>query len=123
MKVLLWVRRQQEYIMYICCRWSLFFNHLVDDVTGVRPFNQNHFKAEFIDKIGKPFCVDYGKSYTTHTIDDSVAIAKILYKKWRSQMDIFANPAHCTANPKQTSLLGNWLMFSSPFFTALLGLN
>ena len=105
-------------MMYICCRWSLFFNHLVDDVTGKRPFNQNQFKAEFIEKIGKPFCVDYGKSYPTHTIDDSVAIAKILYKKWRSQMDIFANPAHCTANPKQTSLLGNWLMWA-----VLAGLN
>ena len=116
------VHQEATRIMYICFRWSLFFNHLVDDVTGDRPFDQSQFNAEFMEKIGQPFCVDYGKSYPTHTIDDSVAIAKLLHKKWRSQMDIFVNPAHCTANPKHNSLIANWLMFSSPIFTALLGL-
>ena len=71
---------------YYLPRWNLFFQHLIDDVTGWKPYSQAAFVADFMKNVGKSFCHDFSKDYPVTTVDDSVSVVKNLYKKWRSEM-------------------------------------
>ena len=71
---------------YYLPRWSMFFDYLVQDVAGGKPFNQVKFTADFMLKIGHPFCHDFSKIYPLNTKDDTISVAKLLHKKWRGEM-------------------------------------
>ena len=58
----------------------------MSDLMGMTPFREEKFKQEFMDTIGTPFCTS-NKTYPSRPVGDTIAIAKILYKKWRKEMD------------------------------------
>jgi len=73
---------------YYMPRWKLFFGHLMLDLLGKKKFRQDVFYSDFMEKIGKPFCTSRSL-YPTKPIGDSIAIAKSLHMKWRSEMDTY----------------------------------
>ena len=71
---------------YFLKRWKLFFGHLMSDLDGITTFDEKAFKEDFINKIGKPFC-QKERSYPTEPTGSPIAVAKVLYRKWRADMD------------------------------------
>ena len=69
---------------YLYPRWELFFVRLEESILSNTTYNQDRYKRDFIEYIGKPFTRSTDV-YPTKPIGDSIAIAKKLYKKWRAE--------------------------------------
>ena len=69
---------------YFYPRWELFYHRLAESILSNTTYDQNAYKEDFIEYIGKPFtfAVD---DYPTKPIGDSIVVAKKLYKKWRAE--------------------------------------
>ena len=69
---------------YLYPRWELFFVRPEESVLSNTTYDQDRFKRDFIEHIGKPF-TRATDVYPTKPVGDSIAIAKKLYKKWRAE--------------------------------------
>ena len=68
---------------YYYPRWELFYHRLVESILSNTTFDQNMYKKDFIEYIGKPFTFATDV-YPTKPVGDSIAVAKKLYGKWRA---------------------------------------
>ena len=69
---------------YYYPRWELFYHRLAESILSNTTFDQDAYKNDFIEYIGKPFT--YATDvYPTKSIGDTITVAKKLYSKWRSE--------------------------------------
>ena len=69
---------------YLYPRWELFYLRLEESILSNTTYDQDVYKENFIEYIGKPF-THATNVYPTKPIGDSIAIGKKLYKKWRAE--------------------------------------
>ena len=102
---------------YYYPRWKLFYQRLGESVHSNTTFDQDAYKRDFIEYIGKPFT--YANNlYPTKPIGDSITIARKLYSKWRAEynpVDTYwmsrKNTEDCSKIPSEADLLSLYFSY------------
>lgn len=75
-------------IDYYMTRWNMFWDALKGSIKKIEEFSEDRFKLHFMEIIGIPF-VKGRNSYPTKPHEDTIAIAELVYSKWRNEIRPF----------------------------------
>ena len=68
---------------YYYPRWEMFYHRLAESIVSNTTYDQDKYKKDFIEYIGKPFTFATDV-YPNKPVGDSITVAKKLYSKWRA---------------------------------------